>query len=407
MKRNPLIKLVFLMLVYLLTGCLRSTTTETAATEELPVVAPSEDRVRAEGSVEPGRWVELRSHGGGYVTEVRVSAGDEVASGDALVILDSTDSKLILEDAQAVLALAEARLAEVKGQPLPEEVAVKEAQLAAALASVAQETAQRDRVVGGEASVEVAAARASLAAARADLKQAYNLHEKTMECFSYRLPDGTEGEVCPALGPLEEQARREWHVAQERFGAAELQLRAAENEAKAKIREVGAGLAMASAQANVVEARLQLEKAGSSAEEIAKAQAAVAEAKASVAAAEAALEEMVIRAPFAGTIAGMAVTIGDTVAPSQALLVLATLDDLRVRTQDLTALDVVGIGIGQSVVVTIDAFPNESLEGHVARIGEESEDYRGDVTYPVIVALDDENPGVRWGMTAVVDFGVE
>lgn len=371
------------------------------------MVAPSEGRVRAEGSIEPARWIELRARGGGYVTEVRVSVGDEVASGDALVILDSTDSKLVLEEAKAALALAEAHLAEVKGQPLPEEVAVKEAQLAAARAGVNGETAQRDRVVGGEAAVEVAAARASLAAARSELKQAYNLHEKTMECFSYRLPDGSEGEVCPALGPLEEQARREWHVAQERFGAAELQLRAAENKAAAHVREVEASLWSASAEADVVEARLQLEKAGSRAEEIAKAEAAVAEAQASVATAEAALDEMVIRAPFAGTIAEMAVTIGDTVSPSQAVLVLATLGDLRVRTQDLTELDVVGIGVGQSVVVTVDAFPGEPLEGHVARIGEESEDYRGDVTYPVIVALDDGNPGVRWGMTAVVDFGVE
>jgi hypothetical protein len=40
----------------------------------------------------------------------------------------------------------------------------------------------------------------------------------------------------------------------------------------------------------------------------------------------------------------------------------------------------------------------------VARIGLRSEDYRGDVVYPVIVELDEDAPGLRWGMTAVVEI---
>jgi hypothetical protein len=43
----------------------------------------------------------------------------------------------------------------------------------------------------------------------------------------------------------------------------------------------------------------------------------------------------------------------------------------------------------------------------VSRIGLQSVDYRGDVTYPVIIELDETAPGLRWGMTVVVEIDVE
>jgi hypothetical protein len=59
---------------------------------------------------------------------------------------------------------------------------------------------------------------------------------------------------------------------------------------------------------------------------------------------------------------------------------------------------------GQTALVTVDALPGTELEGHVLRIGLQSEDYRGDVTYPVYVALDNAPPELRWGMTALVEI---
>jgi hypothetical protein len=55
-------------------------------------------------------------------------------------------------------------------------------------------------------------------------------------------------------------------------------------------------------------------------------------------------------------------------------------------------------------VVTLDALPDVQLKGHVVRIGLQSVDYRGDVTYPVTVELDDAAPELRWGMTAAVEI---
>ena len=38
---------------------------------------------------------------------------------------------------------------------------------------------------------------------------------------------------------------------------------------------------------------------------------------------------------------------------------------------------------GQAAVVRVDALPEVEFGGHVARIDLQSEEYRGDVTYPV------------------------
>jgi HlyD family secretion protein len=82
-------------------------------------------------------------------------------------------------------------------------------------------------------------------------------------------------------------------------------------------------------------------------------------------------------------------------------------DRLRARTVDLTELDVARVAEGQAVAVTVDGLPGEEVRGHVARVERQSEDYRGDVTYPVIVALDGDTPGLRWGMTALVEIETE
>jgi hypothetical protein len=43
-------------------------------------------------------------------------------------------------------------------------------------------------------------------------------------------------------------------------------------------------------------------------------------------------------------------------------------------------------------------------EGQAERIDLQAEDYRGDVTYPVYVALDESVSELRWGMTALVEI---
>jgi len=381
--------------------------TETVPAEEVPPVAEGEGVAAAEGVVEPARWTELEARsGGGKIVEVAVAEGDCVFEGDLLVMIDPGDAELAVERAEAALARAGVELARVRTAARPEEIAVSEARLEAARAAVAEAEASRDRLNGGETEADVAAAQAALAAAMAEEKQAFTLHERTMECFTFRW-NNEKHTICPMLGRPEEGARYAWHATQDSLNAAEMQLKAAENQAGTQIRDANAAVMAAVAQESALQAELDLQQAGSLPEEIAAAEADVGRAEASLLAARVALAKTSILAPFDGTVVKVSVEVGDTAAPGQVLVVLATLDQLRVRTKDLIELDVVNVAVGQPVKVTLDALPDEPLEGQVVRIGDQEEDYRGDVTYPVIVELLQDGQELRWGMTALVEIGVE
>jgi multidrug resistance efflux pump len=201
------------------------------------------------------------------------------------------------------------------------------------------------------------------------------------------------------------------HTADDALSAAEAQLRAVRGTIGAQIAAAEAAIESAEARRDAAQARLELVRAGNTPEQVASAQAKVKQAQATLAAAVSLLDKLEISAPFSGTVVAVTVEPGDTAPPGADLLVLATLDDLLVRTADLTELDVVRVQVGQPVDVTIDALPGAVLAGTVSGIGDKSIDYRGDVTYPVEIEL--AEPGVdsgqhlRWGMTAVVEIDVE
>ncbi len=400
--------LLALTIVGMLTGCGVVASAETEQATAVPIVArQAENVVVAEAAVEPAQQSELRFVNGGEVVEVLVEEGDVVSEDDLLVRLDPTDAELAVQRAEAGLALALARLAQVEARPRPEELAVTEARVEAMEAALSQAEARRNTLASGEAEAAIVAAQAALASALAEQKQAYNQHERTLKCHEFQVPGGDKKTVCPALGLIEEQARYAWHAAENGLEAAQLKLAATESQTAARFRDANAGMQGAAAQRDATEAQLELQKAGSEPERIASAEAQVTRAEASLAAAEAALERTYVRAPFDGVIVEVNVDEGDTSVPEQVLVTLATLDRLQVRTKDLTELDVVRVAVGQPVIVTLDALPDRPLKGRVVRIGQQAEDYRGDVAYPVIVELDEDAPEMRWGMTALVEVETE
>ena len=134
-------------------------------------------------------------------------------------------------------------------------------------------------------------------------------------------------------------------------------------------------------------------------------QVAVAKAELAVEQLKLQLEDAELRAPFDGTVANVDVKVGDEVTAGQVVLVLATLDQLQVKTTDLTELDVGRIAVDSPVVVSVDALPDETFAGIVSEIALQGQDYRGDVVYEVTVEFTEDGlpETVRWGMTAMVE----
>jgi multidrug resistance efflux pump len=174
----------------------------------------------------------------------------------------------------------------------------------------------------------------------------------------------------------------------------------------AQLRVAEAGLRTAEAQRDAATAKLALLEAGPTESEIEVAVARVRRAEAALAAAELRLERTDVHAPSDGTVTHVRVEVGDGVAPGHPVIVVAPLDQLQVRTANLLEVDVVGVAPGQPVTVEVDALPDRPLRGHVVQVGCQHEIYRGDVTYPVLIALGEQPPELRWGMSALVKIEV-
>jgi HlyD family secretion protein len=151
-----------------------------------------------------------------------------------------------------------------------------------------------------------------------------------------------------------------------------------------------------------VEAQLELLMAGVRDEEIAAAAAGVAEAEAALQQIRASLADTELRAPFAGTLAALHVKAGEQVVAGMPVAELADLTSWQVETDDLTELDIVQVQEGDPALVTFDAIGDLALEGNVLRVKPIGQEKLGDITYTVVVGLAEQDPRLRWNMTAVV-----
>lgn len=110
-----------------------------------------------------------------------------------------------------------------------------------------------------------------------------------------------------------------------------------------------------------------------------------------------------LTAPFDGTIASVDVIAGELVQGGQAVLTLASLNDLQIETTDLSERDISRVKIGQSVNVYLEAL-DVTVTGKVILISPVSKTVGGDVVFPVTIKLDEQPEGLLWGMTAEVEI---
>jgi HlyD family secretion protein len=397
MKKWMVLCVVVLLLV---AGCNQAPAEEPASEEEIPpVVSQTADKVVAEAVIEPDRWGELHFEIGGDVVEVLVQEGDVVAEGDLLARLETTDleravvqAELGLNQAQLGVSQAELRLERLK-EP-PDEADVRRAEHAVEQAAAAIVAAQLDLTAVLDSTL-----------LNETLEDAQELYEEMRHRYEVRVEWYESGEQ-PDY----------WHVdqAKERMDDVKLDLDRIRQQGNAQLQD--ARNAVERAQQSHLEAEdalaQLLEEADpldvrSAQEDIEAAQLDVRAAEIRLEEAQSNLENAELAAPFAGVVVAVNVDPGDAASPGEVAFVLATLDQLLARTVDLTELDVARVTEGHSVVVTVDALPDAEFAGHVIRIGLQAVDYRGDVTYPVYVELDDAAPELRWGMTAMVEIGTE
>lgn len=117
-----------------------------------------------------------------------------------------------------------------------------------------------------------------------------------------------------------------------------------------------------------------------------------------------ALANAELRAPFAGTITHLDLKASEFASPGQTPVTLADCSTWVIKTTDLTEMDVVHIQVGAPVTITLEAIPGVNLRGVVQSISDTYLEKQGDIDYVVTVTLTDQDPRLRWGMTAQVRF---
>ncbi len=364
--------------------------------------------VSGSGSVEPQARVNLTFESPGKIVEVPVAVGERVSAGDVLARLDDVQAALRVRQAQAALTSAQARLAQLQESPRQEEVASAEANLRAAEAQLNAAQANLAQLTGGASAAQIAAAEADLLAATKQRDDAKEAHDKTLTCITIELPYGQgEQELCPALGPPEEQTRYNWQAAERSLAAA--QARYDELLAGADVNEVRAAranVAAAQAQRDAAQAQLDLLKAGPTEAQIATAEAQVAQAEVALREAQLALDKTVLRAPFDGLVAAVNVVEGEMAAGGLPAIVLLDASQYRVSIL-VDEMDVGQLEEGQTAEVTLDALPDLTLTGTVERVAPAATLEGGVVYYEVEIALDPTTAPIRADMTANATIIIE
>ena len=364
--RNRTIALVLLGFIFFIAfagviGCTAPNTPQPVATPTVQTKIISPTTVRAEGVIVPAQHTTLAFKISGRIVEIPVHEGDTVKAGAIIARLDDTTLKAQVAQAEAAYAAAQtqaeraraanaaqiqiaaAQLARLKAGPTAEEIAVAEGRVqeAATALARAQESYDRLRWIGGPTEADVRFKRDQAAAAYA-----------TAQADLARIKAGARPEE---------------------IAVAEAQLDLAQGEAgKAEIQ---------AAQAQVDQAKAALELAKTS------------------------LQDVLLVAPFDGTVALVGVDMAQVVPPGTPAISFGDLSKLLVETTDLTEVNIAQVVVGQKVNVKVDAFPGETFQGQVLRIAQVATDHLGDKVYKVTIELQDGvEAGLRWGMTANVEI---
>lgn len=285
----------------------------------------------------------------GRILEIRFREGDSVKAGDVIATL--SDEQLRAREEQARAALREA---EAKAQSARDQIAVLQEQFRQGQLQMEQAKVDAQGRVS-QAEAELAAAEASLAEQQA----AYQIALFDQEAYARLAKTGavSERQGKQAASTAAQQAAAVT-AAKRRVTAAQGALTVAKaNLANPRIR---------GAEAAAVQKQIRRQQT-----EVGSATAAIEQARAQLQEAEANRQDLIVTAPFDGTITTRAAEPGEVVQAGTALVTLLDLSKVYLR-GFVPEGEIGKIKIGQPARVYLDSNPNQPIEAYVIRIDPEA-----------------------------------
>ena len=415
--------------------------------------------IDATGTIKPLNIVKVSSKASGKILELRVDAGDYVEKDEIIAVIETTYVQISLEQAQADLRSAEARLqqAEIDFELQKEQSAVQIRQAEESLAEAKQRLVQLKEeirlekianargVLDAENNLNIARiryklltsdevrdenrqrAQASLAQEQANLELVKAEHERNQKLYQKELISQASLESSQA----------QLKSAQARHRSAEENLKLVEKPAteaelelgQADIRKAEFNLEVANErieaeatrdmdielqQQRIVQAEEALKLARANQKQIERKQRDLETARSSVTRSETQLElrqieydDTIIKAPLSGTILEKLVEEGQVITSrlsslaseeGQTLVTMADLDTVYVVT-DVDETDIGKVEIGQPVTITVEAYPDTPFQGAVLKIAPQGQAIQNVTTFEVTSELRNvEASATRQGM---------
>ena len=129
----------------------------------------------------------------------------------------------------------------------------------------------------------------------------------------------------------------------------------------------------------------------------------IAQAQASVDSANAAITNAQITAPITGTITQFDAKVGELASPATPLISIISNGGYEVDA-GVSETDIGKITLGDTVSMTLDAFPNETFTGSVFYIAPSETNVQGVISYQIKISFDKNDPRLKSGLTANIDI---
>ena len=409
--------------------------------------------IDATGTIKPLNIVEVSSKASGKILELKVDAGDYVEKDDIIAVIETTYVQISLEQAEADLRAAQARLqqAEIDIQLQREQSEIQIRQAREALAEAEkrleqlteqirlEKIANKRGVMDAENSLKMAQIRYKLLTSEEVREETKRRAQATVE------QDQASLDLAKAEHERNQQLFEKQLISQAALDASRAQLRAAEARSKSSaeqlklVEQPASAAELELARADIKKAEFALEVANEriAAEEsrdmdiplqknrIAQAQDALnlavtnqkqidrkerdmESARASLKRSQGQLdlrkieyEDTVIKAPISGTILAKRVEEGQVItsrlssfasSEGQTIVTMADLDTVYVVTE-VDETDIGKVQIGQPVTITVEAYPDMPFEGEVLKIAPQGQVIQNITTFEVTSEL--KNVGAR------------
>ena len=403
--------------------------------------------IDATGTIKPLNIVEVSSKASGKILELKVDAGDYVEKDDIIAVIETTYVQISLEQAEADLRAAEARLQQaqidIQLQSEQSEIQIRQAHEALAEAEKRLEQlteqirlekiANKRGIMDAENSLKMAQIRYKLLTSEEVREETKGRAQATVE------QDLANFDLAKAEHERNQRLFEKQLISQAALDASRAQLRAADARYKSSVEQLklvehpasAAELELARADIKKAEFALEVANERVAAEEsrdmdiplqknriaqaqdalklavtnqkqIAKKERDLETARASLKRSQGQLdlrkieyEDTVIKAPISGTVLEKKVEEGQVItsrlsslasSEGQTIVTMADLDTVYVVTE-VDETDIGKVQIGQPVTITVEAYPDMPFEGEVLKIAPQGQVIQNITTFEVTSEL--------------------